>query len=369
MTKRLLSLNGIAVLGVVLNHSVAWGFVAMFWWTHRYRAVSVPNFDQLGSFSYFSLRTVEQIITFSIPAFLFVSGFFVAFQVKRSANNIDRTFLVNRLRTLWIPYLLWSLIMFGADFAQGTVFTANEYVRKLLVGGASPAFYFVPLISQLYLLSPGLALFLEKRWKALLLTVLVVQSMVQVLEYGLLVESLIPVNDLTRILTAGWFFPSHWFWFVLGMVAGYHMDRFKAFTRRMRWWFLAAAGLMLLLGIFEWEFILALRGGEWLTPKETFVDNLYSAALLLAFFGFSAVRLPLNKWLGDVGAKSYGIYLSHSLVLILTAKTIYHLAPRLLEFQLLLQPVLIAVGLGLPILAMNLLKASPARNFYSYVFG
>jgi hypothetical protein len=47
MIKRMLYLNGLAVLTVILYHSSAWGFIGMFFWTDRYRPVSVPNFDQL----------------------------------------------------------------------------------------------------------------------------------------------------------------------------------------------------------------------------------------------------------------------------------------------------------------------------------
>ena len=46
MNKRLLMLSGLAITAVAVNHAANWGFIALFWWTDRYRAVAVPNYDQ-----------------------------------------------------------------------------------------------------------------------------------------------------------------------------------------------------------------------------------------------------------------------------------------------------------------------------------
>ncbi len=79
MVRRLLLLNGLATLGVAIHHAVAYGFLAMFTWTNAYRDVTVPNYDMLGSPSYYALIITRQLDSFAIPAFFFMSGFFVAF--------------------------------------------------------------------------------------------------------------------------------------------------------------------------------------------------------------------------------------------------------------------------------------------------
>ena len=66
---------------VPLHHSTAYGLQAMFEWTNRYRDVAVPNFDQLGTLPYYVLMFARQFDAFGVPAFLFVSGFFIAFMV------------------------------------------------------------------------------------------------------------------------------------------------------------------------------------------------------------------------------------------------------------------------------------------------
>jgi hypothetical protein len=75
MIKRLLYMNGLATIAVILFHASGWGFIAMFFWADQYRTVASPNFDLIGSLPYFALRVIEQIVSFGVPAFLFVSGF------------------------------------------------------------------------------------------------------------------------------------------------------------------------------------------------------------------------------------------------------------------------------------------------------
>jgi hypothetical protein len=55
--------------------------------------------------------------------------------------------------------------------------------------------------------------------------------------------------------------------------------------------------------------------------------------------------------------------------MIFLAKAIYHLAPWLLAYQLLFLPVMIAVGLAVPLLLMTVVIDSPARRVYAYQFG
>ena len=137
MVRRLLLLNGLAVLGAVINHSSGWGFTAMFWWTDRYMDVSVPDFAQIGSLSYYVLRAMEQLIMFSIPSFLFVSGFFMAFATGRNRDTVEWSVVGSRIRTLLIPYLLWSVALFVWKGLDGWVGTPVDYFKELLFGRAA----------------------------------------------------------------------------------------------------------------------------------------------------------------------------------------------------------------------------------------
>ena len=79
--------------------------------------------------------------------------------------------------------------------------------------------------------------------------------------------------------------------------------------------------------------------------------------------------IPGARRLETVGKRSYGLYLTHLIVLDLTLWGIQALAPGLFRFQLLLLPLLFVVALFTPLLAMDGLAHSPRRTVYRYVFG
>ena len=64
---------------IPIHHATAYGLQAMFMWTDRYRDVAVPNYDMLGSLSFYVTIIVRQLDVYSVPAFLFISGYFIAF--------------------------------------------------------------------------------------------------------------------------------------------------------------------------------------------------------------------------------------------------------------------------------------------------
>jgi hypothetical protein len=369
MTRRLLYLIGLAVLCVVLYHASGWGFVAMFWWTDRYLPVSVPNFDQMGSASYYGLRIIEQLVIFAIPSFLFVSGFFLAFATGRNRANVGWDVIFTRVRNLLIPYLIWSCLLIGLEVFLGRRLSLGEFVRILLTGQATDAYYFIPVLIQLYLLSPFLIPFVRARWKLALLLTGLLQVFILCLRYGSILGLDTPALEPFYILTRSWLFTGFIFWFTFGIVVGFHGLQIKAAFVRARWIALVGLLVVFLIGILEWEALLRASGEAWIAPVETLVDQIYAGLFLVAFLGFEQVVLPGIKAISQIGTKSFGVYLAHSLVLIYTAKLVYHFAPQILGMQWIFQLVLIAAGLGIPLLLMEIVARSPARRFYSLLFG
>ena len=369
MIRRLLLLNGLATLGVVLYHASSWGFVAMFWWTDRYLPVEVPNFDQLGSLSYYGLRTVEQVIIFSIPAFLFVSGFFVAVACGRNRRTVEWKLVRARISHLVIPYLVWSLLIFVGDFAQGTTYSGPDYVRRLALGQARPGFYYVPLLTQLYLLSPLLIPVARTRWKWLLVAAALVQLAAQGLRYPATVGVELPALKPFLALTPAWLFPGRIFWFVLGLVAGFHLQHLKRWLARVKWGLLVGSIVLVPVGMLEFEILLRFSGENWIAPAETVIDSLYAGCLILAFLAFDKTTIPLSKSIDQIGGKSFGVYLVHGPVLEVASRVAYHVVPGILAFQALFQPLLVVLGLGIPLLVMMLVDRSPAHRVYHYLFG
>ncbi len=370
MVRKLLLLNGFSILGVILYHSVGWGFVAMFAWTHRYLPVESPNYDQLGSLSYYSLKFVEQLVIFTIPAFLFVSGFFVAFATGRTQSNIKWETISARIKKMLIPYLIWSLAIFGLFFLQGFRFPPQKYLWMLLTGETNPAYYYVPLLIQYYLLSPVIVPLAKKHWGSLLIVTGVIQTAVQLSYYPAILGWDGPALQTLTTLIPKWFFPARIFWFSLGVVAGFHIKSLQEWLARFKWYFLAIAIALLPLGMIEWEFYLRFTDQMWIESRETLLDSVYTLAFILSFLAFDQISsIPFSKQISDLGSKSFGIYLTHSPVMEYTARGIYHLAPWIMGYQILFQPIIILAGLGAPLMLMLIINRSPARKYYQYLFG
>lgn len=369
MVKRLLYMIGLAVLGVILFHSAGTGLVAMFFWGHRYLPPSVNPMDQMGSPEYYLLRLIEQVVVVGIPVFLFVSGYFITISAGRSQANLSWKLIFNRIKNLIIPYLFWSAVVVFLSIFQGQIITFSELILRLLTGGTSPVLYFVPLLIQFYLLSPFLVPLAKNHWKALLVVTGIVQLLVQLAQYPLFLDLDIPVAYSILKLTPKWFFLARLFWFSLGMVVGFQIEEFRKKVEPLRFWLLAYTFLTLPIGMVEWEYYVQKSGLAWLDHRETILDSLYAVGVILAFLAFSKVKLPGEKFVGNLGGRSYGIFLTHAIFIEYTGKLIYRFLPELLGNQYLLLPIFIFVGLAGPLLLMTLVSKIPIPKLYSYLFG
>src|SRR4029453_5562871 len=153
MVRRLLALNGIAGILAVSHHSIVWAVTAMFWWTDRYSATTVPNYDRMGGFAFNMLRLVDQFSQIPVPAFLFVSGYFVVAAAGQSNKTVSWNLVMHRVAALLPPYLLGFLVAMALNVVSGRPYTPSSFALALLTGGAAAPLYYVPLIVQLYVLS------------------------------------------------------------------------------------------------------------------------------------------------------------------------------------------------------------------------
>ena len=369
MVKRLLILNGVAIVAAVLYHTTGWGFTALFWWTDRYLPVPVPNFEQLGGTVYYVLRFLEQLVIFAIPAFLFVSGYFVAVAAGRTQKTVSWKLIRSRIINLAIPFVLWSVLILAAKILEGESYTPGEFLTTVVLGRTEAPFYFVPVLIQLYLISPFLVPLARKHWVWLLVVTFIVQSAVVLMRYDMVLSLDLPWLTPFHFLNWNFLIFGNIFWFTSGMVVGFHLDVIKPALIRLRWLLLAAMLIFFSLGLWEWERLLEASGQGWIGARETWIDNLYSMAVLGAFIAFERVKIPLANQLSVLGARSFGVYLVHSPVLSYSARLIYHFAPALLGIQALFLPILFALGLGVPLILMGMVNRSPLRKYYGYIFG
>jgi surface polysaccharide O-acyltransferase-like enzyme len=366
LARRLLLLAGIAILAVILFHGAGWGLTALLAWSERVVTGGIDLADAQGTPTYLIFRLIEQAAVFAIPAFLFVSGFFVVFATPRASPAPAWNVILRRVSWLLIPYLVWSLIVWIELGLQGTRFSPAQYAALLLTGATTPAYYYVPVLVQLYLLSPFLVRWAKAGWWSLLALGAVVQVTVSLAPLSVL-------SPTSPVLTAvagfpKWVFLPHVFWFVLGILVSLHLPRLRGPLARWRYGFLATAGGLFVVGLLEWEWLLNAAGG-WVDHRMTLVDSLYALALLLAFVGLAEAGLGRRPSLEAVGAQSYGIYLVHPPVMEAFARGVYHFASPLLALPLLFSTLVMAAGLGIPLALMAIVRRTPLRAGYRFLFG
>lgn len=362
MIRRLLLLNGVAIVGVILFHSAGWGIVAMFDWAYRYNAVPA---DQVGTVSYYFLRFIEQLVVFSIPAFLFVSGFFIAFATGRKHKTISWHVVGIRIRDLLIPYTIWTLIVWFLSALENGPSSPLAYFQEFILGEANPAYYYVPLLTQFLLLSPFLV-----RWaKANFVSMLVITGLIQLAVILQYYPSLFgyQIEYLNRV--PKWLFVSRIFWFSLGIIVGFNIKPFQDFLFRYKKLFLGLAIILVPVGMIEWEIIQSMADRGILEHRETILDAVYSLAVIFAFLGYYKAKIPFANTLDDLGSKSFGIYLVHSPAMTYAARAIAVLTPIILSFTALFFIIMVVVSLGVPLVLMAIMGRSFLRPYYKYVFG
>ena len=377
--RRLFLLNGLAIVAVALNHAAHQGFVAMFWWTDRYiPGIAVPDYSQYGSLSYYALIAVIKLTFFAIPAFLFVSGFFIAYTSRGKQSTLNWKVIRTRITNLLIPYLIWSLVFFAADFVFSCLNACQTerpaaYLWKLLVGGATNAYWYVPLIIQFYLLSPWLIPLAKKHWKtALLIGALTQLSAITITYLGIMG---VHVPKLIAVIFTTALFPRDLIYFIIGMTAGFHFSALKRWLARVKWGMLALLIVSIVLTLIEAELIFRKGGGNYYLGHIrggyfTLPMTVYVIAFILTFLAFEQVTIPLSKTALKLGRRSYGIFLMHMLLIgFVMPKVVYHLLPWALGWEILYQPILVISALGLPYLFMSFIAQSRFKGMYRYLFG
>jgi len=369
MNKRLLILNGIAILAVAANHASHIGFVAMFWWTDKYLPVTVPNFDQMGSISYYALVAEQKLALFSVPSFLFVSGVFIAYAIRGSQSRLSWTMIKKRITNLLPAYLIWTLVFIVAEIiVVGEEFTLTEIALSFVTIRHSP-FFFVPLLIVYFLLSPLLAHLAKFRWKLLLILAIIIQI-------GSITRSYLRFTEIDNFAVDGinFLFSSQvtefFFFYALGLIAGLQLTNLKKSLYKIRWPLLVSTLVFAVLAVAEAEWVFQTYDYQgWRSATLSIPTFLYALLFIFCYLSFDHINLPFSKLFYQIGVGTLGIYLIHKSVLLVLPKIIYHAIPFVLGYQFLYQPLLISIAVAVPILMMNLTKRSPFRKHFRILYG
>ncbi|MBN1659125.1 MAG: acyltransferase [Anaerolineae bacterium] len=350
---------------MVSAHAAGWAFIAMYYWVDRYLPAPPANYDPAGTLSYYVVLALNCWGAFAVPSFLFVSGFFVAYAARGSQSALSYKTVLVRLKFLLIPYLIWSAMIYAGDAFQGKIYEPIDYLVRLFIGGAHPAYFYIPLICQLYLLAPLVVPFAKTKPAMFLLVSALLQLMALALRYGNLFVWRIPaLDDATDLL-----FPMYAVPFSLGIATGFHLQQIKQGLAKVRWGLLVALAALAALVLIESELVFRATGIRRGAGPGTLSTSIYSIMLILSFVAFDSIVMPFPKLFYRLGVATYGLYLLHPPLLEFFARATQKFAPRVLAYPVVFQMTLTAATVGIVLLFMAAVSKSPIRKLYRYLFG
>ncbi len=142
-------MRGIAILAVVIIHLTA----------------SATIYYPPGCLKYYFYNTVNSMVMFAVPLFLFISALIISKKLSNSKVNL-REFYIKRCKGLIIPYVIWSSFYIGLRTVLNSswqdLLVLNNWLNWFLHGSAFYHLYFFVIIFQLYLFLPLLCRIFKK---------------------------------------------------------------------------------------------------------------------------------------------------------------------------------------------------------------
>lgn len=320
------------------------------------------------------IAVLEILSRFCVPAFFFLSSFGLFLGTPLSADFHYKEFLKKRLSVVLIPYITWSLIYLTYTAIVSRNLMVFVYSPPaFLFGNTAYHLYFMIILLWFYLLMP--------LWRKL--TALVLQKPLLWLSMLFLLQSAFNFWSSyygSRIKFDWYWFQyaydmrlnywvAHYIWiFLLGAVCAERYEEVRSKLHDYRLLLTAAFTLSVtaMLGSYyyvlqEWHYTLleAIYTIHQLSP----MGMLYTAMGALFFFYFFEVT-PFSPGLAtfwrELGNASYGIYLSHPLLLFLVTPLLEK-AGILLTAKVVIALYLTAVGGAFLLTQLILQEKVPPR--------
>tara|TARA_B100000963_G_C22537922_1_gene630734 strand:- start:200 stop:1219 length:1020 start_codon:yes stop_codon:yes gene_type:complete len=306
-------LRGLAIIGVVAIHSTRIGY----------------TFDDT-SIDFNVTVFWRQMINFSVPMFIAISGYFLANKETNSKESYLK-FIKKQIPRVLIPYLLWSVLYLGISYLRGA--SLSSLVYQLFTFTSSTPFYFIILIIEYYLLLPILQKLATPKG-------LIISALVSSLSCILIFYFRYYTNVQLPIFVVG-SAPSWLIFFVLGIYL--RNNAIKLNNRTLIFLLILGLGLSLFETYTLYHFFNDIGNSVTAVKVSSFV---YSTFLILFAFKNADRNFSKTKMLAYFGEISFGIYLSHMFFMMGVIFIITKLLPILKDNALIYQFSLIALTLS-----------------------
>ena len=272
------TLRGISILGVILIH-----------------ITSTTTIVSDGGISYAVSMFINQIARFAVPAFLILSGW--GLSISNKLEHGYTYFVKKQITKIIFLYFLWSIVYF---LFKSEGYSIISFVKGLILGDNYYHLYYVPITILLYLCYP-IILKIGKTNRGLLLSLIITvgsQLSVYVINFSFLDS---PQNVFN------WFF-----YFVFGVWLANDYERKLQKVKKIK---MPLIVLLIISVAFIVSENLIMSIGNYTTSMRPSII-IYSICFILLVLSSNFNSRILNIF----SKESYGVYLSHALILSLFEK-------------------------------------------------
>ena len=249
------------------------------------------------SFAYILVFASNKVMCFSVPAFIFLSGFKLYSGYGNRKMNLGK-FYLRRVTKIVIPYVIAVLVFFVYFYAKKWVVAASlpEYI---FLGTLVAHFYYVVIAVQLYVLFP-LIKWLFNKGPVIVTAVALVCTVC--------FQEFFPFTYSDR------FFGSYIFYFALGML----FAKYKVAEKSNK---LFLTCLPLCFGASLVHLTLSYLSATWRSgyPYANLFNMVYVTLAIMVIYGVCVMAGEEIAWLHryarGFGEVSYNVYLYHILIM------------------------------------------------------
>lgn len=247
---------------------------------------------------------IRKIINFVVATFIFMAGYF-------TNAEIIKDFYKKKIFRLLPALLIWNFIytLVWAVSNKPTILTA---MKSLIISSNSGHLYYIYVLIQLFVIAPLLIKFIRKykKRKIVFIPLLITPIYNTLLTYiNIKYVTTIP---LYQYYIFGWFS-----YYYFGLLAKEKIIKNGIFTKKEIFNLLTALSLSIVEGIIIYS---CFNNYDIAISQLGIINFFYSILICKIFYSISTKKIKANEILVKLGDYSFGIYLSHILVLRIVSK-------------------------------------------------
>ena len=249
---------------------------------------------------------IRPFINFAVATFLFLSGYLTNLE-----NSDWKSFYKKRITRVIIPYVIWTFLYTTVDFIRNEI-DFKKYIINLLTTKSASPLYYIFIYIQFVILTPFLGKLAKSkyRWIGFIISPLSI-----IIKYYWLIIRIKPNQYITTLLglcCLEWFL-----YYYIGLLLGNKIINKKFSIKKLIYLYFFS----IILQIFEtygWFLLEEKNCGTQIKMSSYLTSSIF---ILMSYWYINNQNINYtNKMLLLIGDYSFGIYISHIMIILLLGK-------------------------------------------------